>query len=56
MGQCWSLFGRMSFDSVVGDLDVKGLMVQERGNPHDPDYTLETRREQKDSDTMDCAC
>ena len=36
MGQCWSLFGRMSFDSGVGlvvDLNVKGLMVEERGNP-----------------------
>lgn len=33
MGQCWSLFGRMSFDSGVGlDVDLKGLMVQERGN------------------------
>ena len=57
MGQCWSLFGRMSLDCGVGldvDLNVKGLMVQERGNPEDPDYTLETRREQQDSDTMDC--
>ena len=36
MGQCWSLFGRMCFDSGVGlvaDLNVKGLMVPERGNP-----------------------
>ena len=36
MGQCWSLFGRMSLDSDVGlvvDLTEKGLMVQERGNP-----------------------
>ena len=36
MGQCWSLFGQMSFDFGVGlvvDLNVKGLMMQERGNP-----------------------
>lgn len=35
MGQCWSLFGRMSSDSGVGlvvDLNVC-LMVQERDNP-----------------------
>lgn len=35
MGQCWSLFGRMSLGSGVGlavDLNVC-LMVQERDNP-----------------------
>jgi hypothetical protein len=51
MGQCWSVFGRMSSDSLVVDMNVKGLMVQERDNPDD--HTLETGQEQQDCDTMD---